>query len=263
MGEYFPTVLPPLQHGPVHEDPLDSPVDTPERRRAKLKRLANDPAIVHVKDIFSARKPAALRALEYLVSTPTGEHAPFYNQQLKSFLASTMRQLSSFNELRQTEASKEDVEALKPKVGKLQLRLRQRNFDKFNKEQKLNLIEVVQTALKLGFLKEEETPSMFIANEAQRTGREIRNLKESLAVEGSSPAQTLVLPNHLRAPFKAQQVIIHGTKHRSESSRTQREILGASYPMYLENSWWENSEERKKMQAKFDRLQAEGLIPNI
>jgi hypothetical protein len=213
----------------LYLNPLNYTQDTRARRRAKLQRLAHDPAIAYVKGLFAPEKPAALRALEVLVNQPKSDDTAFYNSELNGYLKILGVRAHSFDESRAAEAVAEEVRKLKRLLSSVTKSLREKSFAKLSKDQKLEVIGAVQLGLKLKLVSSKEKSAGRVQSFSGEAQGRVKVLQKELSGE--------------------------------RSERSMRDIIGAEeYSYFQESQWWKNSDQRKKM---YDYMKKAGAHPRI
>jgi len=209
---------------PITGSPLEEKEDSRERRRAKLKRLANDPAIRAIKEQFTVKKPSVLRALEILVGQPDTVDSDFYNNDLWSYLQTLSFNVATHDTSSLPEAGRAEVDHLKVQVqeaiealGQTKKKAHQEIpvFQKLGKEDQVNVLNAVQTALRLNIVRDTSRPARIrVSTRPQNSMFKVRSLQQELATESTA--------------------------------RTPKEIMGSqNYGDHLEAEWWKESKERK------------------
>lgn len=213
--------------GALWIDPIKSTKDTKFRRQAKLTRLANDPAIAHVKALYRPPKPSVLKALEVLVRDPTSEDTAYWQEELRRFMVSLQYQLRKAPSREQAtvpESTELEMGRLKEDLREVYTQTKNSKFSVLTLETQTSVIEIVKTALRLKVVPKDRTPGLRVSTERQNILSRVKDLRAKLDVE--------------------------------ESGRSLREIMGKEYYSFVEGSWWKDSDERKKFLAETEVYKA-------
>jgi len=210
--------------GALYLDPLFSSKDTYHRRRAKLQRLARDPAISYIKGLFKPKKPQVLKALEVLVSDPKSADTAYWNDQLRKFMRTLQFQLYNVRG-NTSEARTEELGKLKTRVLDVAKQVKTQPWSRLSVQAQTEVISIAQTALKAKVLPANKQPFLRVSTERQAIQQRIRGIREGL--------------------------------EKVESDRSMKEIMGKGYGDFLESSWWNESKERVEFLAEVEKHKAE------
>lgn len=212
------------QGQPFYPDPLGDEQDSFERRRAKLGRLAADPAIGYVRSIFRPPRPAILTALEVLVKEPSSQDAAFYNTQLKAYVQTLGAALYSFDDSQSTDSERAEVQRLKNVLSKISYKVKTFTWAELPPPIQSAVLDLVQAALRMKLAPEADPLSLRVSTFVQQQRLKVMESKERLAVE--------------------------------ESERSLREKLGRGYAMYMEVKGFRESGMRKSLLQKVQASKA-------